>query len=190
MPFNVDTDLIYRTIINFISILLLVRCYYHFHTNREYALSFILFGNGVFFVTALLHSAEVSMGFAFGLFALFSMLRYRTESISVKEMTYLFLVIAIALLMAVSAKPISTLIVINTVLVILAILLEMGMILPHSQERLIEYEKIENIHPDRKQELLEDLTSRTGLNIIDAKIESASFLRDTALIRLHYTEGK
>jgi len=97
-----ELDFLPRLIINTIFIIILVRgCYFQHSKNRPFAASFILFGTGVFMVTSLLHSADISMGFAFGLFAVFSMLRYRTESITVKEMTYLFLVIAIALLTAV-----------------------------------------------------------------------------------------
>jgi len=106
MIFSLGSDFIIRLLINVVSIVLLVRCYYAFSRNRANASSFMLFGIGVFLVTSLLHTADVSMGFAFGLFAVFSMLRYRTESISIKEMTYLFLVIAIALLSSVGTTSV------------------------------------------------------------------------------------
>ena len=97
MESAVDVHFFIRLIINLISVFILIRCYYAFSHHRENAASFILFGVGVFLVTALLNSVTVSMGFAFGLFAVFSMLRYRTEALGIKEMTYLFLVIAMAL---------------------------------------------------------------------------------------------
>src|SRR5690554_5547519 len=101
MESAIDVHFATRLVINTVSVFVLIRCYYAFSRHRENAASFILFGVGVFLVTALLHSVTVTMGFAFGLFAVFSMLRYRTEALGIKEMTYLFLVIAMALLAAV-----------------------------------------------------------------------------------------
>ena len=99
-----DSHFFIRFAVNMVAIFVLVRfCYFKFSQHRSYASSFILFGMGVFLVTGQLSSVDISMGFAFGLFAIFSMLRYRTESIDIKEMTYLFLVISIALLSGVGA---------------------------------------------------------------------------------------
>ena len=94
-----DLDFIIRLLLNMLAVFILVRfVYFRAHLNRAYAAAFILFGLGVFLITSQLSSVDISMGFAFGLFAIFSMLRYRTESITIKEMTYLFLVIAMSLL--------------------------------------------------------------------------------------------
>lgn len=170
-----------------LAIIALVRCYYAFSKNRANASSFLLFGLGVFLVTSLLHSADVSMGFAFGLFAVFSMLRYRTESISIKEMTYLFLVIAIALLSAVGSMHSIELMTINAFICVAAYLLETNVVLPRLEVQEVEYEKIENIVPERKQILLDDLRHRTGLDIIFVEIVSLSFLKDTAYLRVHFS---
>ncbi|MFT5718425.1 MAG: hypothetical protein ACI9T7_002632 [Oleiphilaceae bacterium] len=186
MTFSLGSDFIIRLLINTIAILLLVRCYYAFSRNRANASSFLLFGMGVFLVTSLLHTADVSMGFAFGLFAVFSMLRYRTESISIKEMTYLFLVIAIALLSSVGTMQHVELAVINLFVCCSALLLETNVVLPLLDEKEIEYEKIENIVPERKQQLHDDLRIRTGLDIRLVDVVSISFLRDTALLRIHF----
>ncbi|OZG71732.1 DUF4956 domain-containing protein [Hahella sp. CCB-MM4] len=186
MESTINLDFFIRLIINTVSVLVLIRLYYSFSRHRENAASFILFGTGVFLVTALLHSAEVTMGFAFGLFAVFSMLRYRTEALGIKEMTYLFLVIAMALLGAVGAMQHHELIALNTLIIALALVLETRVLLPLIEERDVEYEKIENIHPDRRQALLEDLSLRTGLDVLQVEVISISFLRDTAQLRLHY----
>ncbi len=184
---TLDSDFLLRLLINTVSILILVRfCYYHFSRHRANASSFMLFGMGVFLVTALLHSADVSMGFAFGLFAVFSMLRYRTESISIKEMTYLFLVIAIALLCAVSTMLALELFVLTLFICFLAFLLETNTVLPLLEEREIEYEKIENIRPERREQLLMDLRLRTGLHIKHVDILSIDFLRDSTRLKVHY----
>lgn len=185
MAYSLDYDFIIRLFINLIALMLLIRCYYAYSLHRANAASFFLFGMGVFLVTSLLHSAEVSMGFAFGLFAVFSMLRYRTESISIKEMTYLFLVIAIALLSAVGTMLHVELAVLNLFICGLALLLETNIVLPLLEDYEIEYEKIANIVPERKQQLLEDLKHRTGLDIRYVEILSINFLRDTAVLRVH-----
>ena len=111
---TLDYNFLTRFLINTISLFVLVKhCYYRRTPNREFLFSFFLFGTGVFIVSYLLRSVDVSMGFAFGLFAIFSMLRYRTEAISIKSMTYLFLVITISLLSAVGQSNTIELLLLN-----------------------------------------------------------------------------
>jgi len=182
-----ELDFLTRFIVNTIFIVVLVRgCYYQHSKNRPFASSFMLFGTGVFVVTGLLHSADISMGFAFGLFAVFSMLRYRTESITVKEMTYLFLVISIALLTAVGPINLLGICLINLTICVFAFIMETGLLLPLAEEQTIKYEKIENIKPERRPDLINDLKQRTGLDIRRLNIESVDFLNDTAQIRIFY----
>jgi len=186
-----ELDFLLRFIVNTVFIIVLVRgCYFQHSKNRPFAASFILFGTSVFMVTGLLHSAEISMGFAFGLFAVFSMLRYRTESITIKEMTYLFLVISIALLTAVGPISLVGVSIINTVICIFAYVLETGFLLPLTEEQVIRYEKIENIKPQNRADLIDDLKHRTGLEIKYLNIESVDFLNDTAQIRIFYNSKK
>lgn len=186
-----ELDFLLRFIVNTVFIIVLVRgCYFQHSKNRPFAASFILFGTSVFMVTGLLHSAEISMGFAFGLFAVFSMLRYRTESITIKEMTYLFLVISIALLTAVGPISLVGVSIINTVICIFAYVLETGFLLPLTEEQVIRYERIENIKPQNRADLIDDLKQRTGLEIKYLNIESVDFLNDTAQIRIFYNSKK
>ena len=188
MEFTLNADFILRLIINTLSVVLLIRfCYYKFSQHRANASSFMLFGMGVFLVTSLLHSADVSMGFAFGLFAVFSMLRYRTESISRKEMTYLFLVIAIALLSAVSTMKPYELFTITLSICLVTYLLETNLVLPSLDEIEIDYEKIENINTQRQQELIQDINLRTGLDVQQVEILSIDFLRDSARLKIHFS---
>lgn len=183
----IELDFLTRFIVNTIFIVVLVRgCYFQHSKNRPFAASFILFGTSVFMVTGLLHSAEISMGFAFGLFAVFSMLRYRTESITIKEMTYLFLVISIALLTAVGPISLLGISIINVIICVFAYILETGVLLPLTEDQIIKYEKIENIKPESRADLIEDLKQRTGLEIKYLNIESVDFLNDTAQIRIFY----
>tara|TARA_B110000977_G_C10925225_1_gene434790 strand:- start:439 stop:891 length:453 start_codon:yes stop_codon:yes gene_type:complete len=145
---------------------------------------------GVFLVTGQLSSVDISMGFAFGLFAIFSMLRYRTESIDIKEMTYLFLVIAIALLSGVGAMNHLELIVIALIIIVMAYITETSLLLPMLAEKSVEYEKIENILPERREQLITDLRTRLGLDIHNVEIRSVDFLRDTARLKVQYLPSK
>lgn len=182
-----DSSFLSNLAINMVSILILVRfCYYQFSENRAHSASFILFGMGVFIITALLHKTDISMGFAFGLFAVFSMLRYRTESISVKEMTYLFLVIAISLLNAVSGLNPYELISVDLLLISLAYLLETNIFMKKTSERIIDYEIIENIKPENLQRLKNDIQSRTGWNVQKVDILYVDFLKDCAKIKVKF----
>mgnify|MGYP005999570585 FL=1 len=191
MELTLGTDFILRLSINVFAVVILIRfCYFSFSQHRANASSFMLFGMGVFLVTSLLHSADVSMGFAFGLFAVFSMLRYRTESISIKEMTYLFLVIAIALLSAVSALSVYELLIINLGICALTYLLETNIVLPSLKEIEVDYEKIDNININRRIELIEDLKLRTGLNVTQVDVLSIDFLRDCTRLKVHYAPAK
>ncbi len=186
---TLGVEFVVRLIINLISLFVLVRlCYYRKSPNRDFLFSFYLFGIGVFFVTRLLHNVEMSMGFAFGLFAIFSMLRYRTESISIKEMTYLFLVISIALLSAVSQIHYWELLLVNLLISGFAAFAESVLFMPQLTGRTIQYEKIDNIKPQNRDILLDDLRKRTGLNIRTVHVESVDFLRDTALLKIYYLE--
>ena len=187
MTVSLSYDFVIRLIINMAALFVLVRfCYFKFSQHRAYASSFILFGMGVFLVISQLASLDISMGFAFGLFAIFSMLRYRTESITIKEMTYLFLVISMALLSGVGTMSHLDLVVLMSIICVLAYVSETTLLLPNLEEHTVDYEKIENIVPHRRQELLEDLRERLGQDIRGVEIESVDFLRDTARLKVQF----
>ena len=186
-----DLEFIIRFVIHLFSLFVLIRlCYYRHSPNRDFLFSFYLFGIGVFLVTRLLHNVDVSMGFAFSLFAIFSMLRYRTESISMKEMTYLFLVIGIGLLSAVGQLRYEELLLINLSISGFAIFANSSLLMPNIAERVVQYDKIENIKLKNREFLLADLRQRTGLNVHSVQIENIDFLKDTALLKVHYLENQ
>jgi hypothetical protein len=141
---------------------------------------------GVFLVTSQLSKVDISLGFAFGLFAIFSMLRYRTESITIKEMTYLFLVIAMSLLSAVGGMTHSEVALLLALVWVMAYITETSLVLPILEEQTVQYEKIENIRPERRAELLEDLRNRMGLDIRSVEINGINFLKDTAQLKVQY----
>lgn len=186
-----EADLAIRFIFAIISLLVLLRLTYYRHSpNRETLFGFTIFGCGVFLVTALLHNVEMSMGFAFGLFAVFSMLRYRTESISIRDMTYLFVVIVISLMSSVGPIPLTELAIVNGVICALTGLAETSLFAPKILEKKIVYENIENIHPSKYQTLINDLKNRTGLDITTVTVGDINYLHDTAVLFIGYQENE
>ena len=158
--------------------------------NLDFVFTYFMFNSLIFFFAFLLSSITINMGFAFGLFAVFAILRYRTDPIPIKEMTYLFIVITIGVINALSGAEVSyaTLLFTNITLVVLTYFLER-----YWQKNLllrmnIEYEKIENIKPENREILMADLKERTGLNIQSFEFRRMNFLRDTARIRIYYKE--
>lgn len=184
---ELDLNFIIRFLINIGSTLVLCYgCYYRINKDAEVASSFVLFGVGIFIITRLLHGVDMSMEFAFGLFAVFTMLRYRTETISIKGMTYLFLVTGIALLTAVSEMPILQIITLNAVLCFIAFMVDTKLLSGSHNTKLVTYERIENIKPEHRDKLIKDLCERTGLNVLSVSVLRIDFLRDTAELSIRY----
>lgn len=184
-------ELLIRFSFNFLIVFVLVRLiYYPIHKRKDYLFTYFLFNTLIFFLCLLLNSVKLSMGFAFGLFAIFGILRYRTEQLPIKEMTYLFIVIAIAVINSVANKKISIaeLVLTNSIIVILTFVLEKLWLLKHETQKTIIYEKIDLIKPERREELMEDLKLRTGLEINRIKVGRIDFLRDIARVQIFYFE--
>lgn len=178
-----------RLSIDFFSVFILIRfIYYPIYKNREFFFTFFIFNLIIFLITFLLNKVEMSMGAAFGLFAVFSMLRYRTEGISMKDMTYLFLVIAMGLITAVSKGNWDELSLLNFIIIAFTYLLESNLLLKKEASKIIQYENIELIKPECRAELIADLESRTGIKINRISINKVDFLKDTAVIRIYYYE--
>ena len=133
---------------------------------------------------------KLELGFALGLFAIFGIIRYRTDPIPIKEMTYLFLVIGISVINALSNKKIShaELLFANFLIIFITYGMEKVWLLRHQSRKNITYEKIELIMPERREELIADLKKRTGINVIRVEIRRIDFLRDTANLRIFYYE--
>lgn len=176
-----------RLFINLLSVFILIRLiYYVNYKNGEFFFTFFVFNFVIFLITYLLNKVDMSLGAAFGLFAVFSMLRYRTEGISARDMTYLFCVIAIGLITAVSKGTALELTIINLMIIAMVFIMESSFFMKKEFSQVIQYENIEMIGPDKRQELVEDLKKRTGLNIHRISITKVDFLRDTAVIRIYY----
>jgi multisubunit Na+/H+ antiporter MnhG subunit len=152
--------------------------------------SFFIFNLVIFLVMFMISKVEISVGAGFGLFAVFGIMRYRTEDVSTKDMTYLFLSIAIGMISAVSKGGWDELSLINGIIIIVTLLLETNILIKKELGKTISYENIEMIKPENHQKLLDDLKQRTGLNIHKFSITKVDFLRDMATIRIYYYDNK
>jgi len=181
-----------RLAVDLISMFILIRfIYYPVYKKNDYFFTFFMFNITIFIITHLLNSETgFSMGAAFGLFAIFSMLRYRTEDITARDMTYLFAVITLGLISSVNQGNFVELIVINLLILGVAFLLDGGILIKTERMQLVQYEKVELIRPENRDALMADLRERTGLNIQKISIDRIDFLRDTALIRVYYIDKK
>lgn len=178
-----------RLSIDLFSVIILVRfIYFPIYRSRENVFTFFIFNLVIFLITYLLNKVEMSMGAAFGLFAVFSMLRYRTEDISIKDMTYMFLVIAMGLINAVSKGNWDELSLLMAIIIMVTYLLESNILIKKEVSKIVMYENIELIKPENKQLLIEDLEKRMGVKINQVTIGKIDFLRDAAQIHVFYYE--
>jgi hypothetical protein len=178
-------ELIARFSLNMIVLLLIVRwLYYSIARRKDYLFSYILIGTVVFLLCFLLENVKLELGFA-----IFGIIRYRTTQLSVKEMTYLFLVIGISVTNALANKKVSYAELLFTNLAIVAITygLEKVWLLKHESSKTIIYEKIDLIKPENRDLLIADLRERTGIKEINRiEIGKSDFLKDTARINIYY----
>jgi len=181
-------NLVFRFGFNLSVAFIIIKLIYHRdHNNNDFVFTYFMFNSLIFFFASILGSMTVNLGFAFGLFAVFAILRYRTDPIPIKEMTYLFIVITVGVINALSSSEVSyaELLFTNTALVVLTYFLETywqnNLLLRHT----VEYEIIENIKPENQEKLLLDLEDRTGLSIKHFEIGRINFLRDTVQIRIY-----
>ncbi|HLG03255.1 MAG TPA: DUF4956 domain-containing protein [Bacteroidia bacterium] len=182
-----------RLLIDLLSMIVLVRCiYYPVYKRRDHFFTFFMFNLTIFVITFLLNnkSSSFSTGAAFGLFAVFSLLRYRTEDISARDMTYLFTVIALGLISSVNKGNVLEIVIINSIIVFAAFCLDGNVLMKTEFVKTIQYENIELIRPENQELLIADLEKRTGLKIHKVSVGRVDFLRDTAAIKVYYYESK
>ena len=183
------SKLLFKFGINFIFLIIIVRLiYYRVKDDKDYVFTYIMFNILTFFICFLLRKVPMQMGFALGLFAVFGILRYRTEAIPIRQMTYLFIVIGISMINALSNKSISIFEVLftNGLIALITYLIDRLWFQTIEEKKSIVYEKIELIKPENKQELIKDLKERTGLPIHEVKVDKIDFLRDTVAVTIYY----
>ena len=181
--------LIFKFSINFFFLSIIVRTiYYRTKDDKDYVFTFFMFNILTFFICYLLRKVPMEMGFALGLFAVFGILRYRTEAIPIRQMTYIFIVIGISMINALTNKSVSIFEIIftNGFIVFITFMIDRYWFQTQELSKSILYEKIELIKPEKENELIEDLKLRTGLPVHAVKINKIDFLRDVASITIFY----
>ena len=186
-------ELLVRLSLNVLVSFIIIHFIYAKNSNRkDFYFSFFAVSTVVFLLSYLLNSVKLEVGLALGLFAVFGIIRYRTDPIPIKEMTYLFIVLGISVINALANKKVSyvELMATNTIIVVGLWYIEKKLALRQEGSIRLKYEKIENIHDNKKEELLADLKERTGINIKRYEIQKIDFLRDVADITLYFNENK
>ena len=183
-------ELVLRFSLNTAVIVILVRwLYYSTVRRKDYLFTYILIASVVFLLCFLLESVKLQIGFALGLFAIFGIIRYRTDAIPIKEMTYLFLVIGISVINALTSTTtsIADLLFTNLVIIFITYGLEKLWLLKHESSKTVIYEKINLIRPENRDALITDLQERTGIDKINrVEVGKIDFLRDTCEIKVYY----
>ena len=185
-------NLISRFSFNFIIVFIIIKIIYNRNNskNDDFVFTYFMFNALIFFFAYILGNITINLGFAFGLFAVFAILRYRTDTIPIKEMTYLFIVITIGVINALSGSTVSfeILLIANLIITLMAYVLENFWQSHYLITRTIIYENVENIKPENHEELLSELKNNTGFNIEKFEIESINFRRGAARIKIFTRE--
>lgn len=186
-------ELVIRYSINLFATIIIVRLiYYKIQERKDFLFSFFILNTVIFFICILLNNVKLELGLALGLFAIFGILRYRTEAVPIKEMTYLFVVIGIAVINSLSNKKVSVaeLAFTNFAIIGLTYALENFWLLKHESKKIIQFDNIDLIRPENEEELISNLQKRTGLPIHRVDIGPIDFLKDTAKIKAFYYDTK
>ncbi len=175
--------------INLFFVGIVARCFYYPKCKRgEYFFTFILISISIFLLIYLLGGVKLKTGFALGLFAIFSIIRYRTEQVAIREMTYLFIIIAMSAIngLVIEELSYSEMVVANLLFILSIWLCESNLFIHHLSYKVIKYDDVNLITPDKEPELIEDLKKRTGLDIVKVEVGGIDFLKDAAIVKMYY----
>ena len=169
-----------------ICILLIFFVVLKYNQSAEFLFTYFILNNLTFIICYVLNNSEVSLGFAFGIFAIFSILRFRTDMIPYKDMTYIFIFMSLGVINSLGSNLLilQEVVFINSIIFFTTLIIEYCLYKFGMKTTIIYYDKIENILPENRAELLKDLKNRTGLHIYDIKMEQYNFLRDTVQIKI------
>jgi len=182
-------SLLFKLAINLFFLTIIIRFLYYPRTKRkDYLFTYYLIGTITFFLCFGLKKLDIDTGMGLGLFAIFGIIRYRTDAIEIKEMTYLFLIIGISVVNALASNQISIseVALINLTVIALTFVLENLWLMKHETRKTINYERIDLITPDKHDQMKADLEKRTGLTINRVEVGKIDFLNDTAQVRIFY----
>ena len=195
------TSLVIRFVINLIVVILIARKFYYPRSmRRDYMFIFILMAMSIFLLVSLMDGGGMQLGAAMGLFAIFGIMRFRTEAVPIREMTYLFMLIALSVINALAhgdyhpkadywdGVGIVTILFVNIAFVCMAWLFENSKVLEQECSKIIKYDNVNLVSPEKREELKADLEKRTGLRINRIEIGMIDFLKDSVLIRIFYDD--
>ena len=189
--FPIPSDMIIRFSFNLLIAYIIIKLIYHRdHKGNDFVFTYFMFNSLIFFFAYILGNLDVNMAFGFGLFAVFAILRYRTDPIPIKEMTYLFIVITIGVINALSANNVafSEVLFANIAIVTLTFFLERYWVNNLLKSKAIVYDGFEKISPEKNRELIDELSEKTGLNLLRAKIGRINFKSNRVNIRVYYKD--
>lgn len=195
MTFSNTTDLmqlLIRFCLNTAVLFIIIRLlYYPITKHKDYLFTYFLVGTMVFLLCYMLENVQLQLGLALGLFAIFGIIRYRTDAIPIKEMTYLFIVIGLSVINALTGDGLNLLELLftNIAVVVITFGLEKVWLLKNESSKVVIYDQIELIRPENHQKLLEDLKARTGINISRFEIGRIDFVRNNIRIKIYYFEN-
>lgn len=184
-------EMLVRFAFNFLFVLIIVRFFYYPRSKRrDYFFAFIMLSASIFMMIYFMDGSKMKVGAALGLFAVFGIIRYRTEAVPIREMTYLFFIVALAVVNGMSARlSIAELLIANLIFILVAKFTESSRFIKRMACKYVRYDNINLITPEKREDMIEDLKKRTGLNIIKVEIGSIDFMRDTALIKIYYEDA-
>ena len=187
-----DTQILLHLLMRFafnllISWLIVRVCYYRKSQRKDYVLTYMLFSSAMFLLIFLMENVNLQIGLTLGLFAIFGVIRYRTETVPVREMTYLFVIIATSVIngLALNISYVE-LLVANALIFLLIWAMESRVLLRHTSAKLVIYEKIQLITPERREEMIADLEQRLGHKVEKVEVGHVDFLRDVAFVKVYY----
>lgn len=185
-------EMLVRFVLNLLAVGSIVRFFYYPKSfRRDYYFTFMLISVSIFMLVFYMEGAKLKVGAALGLFAIFGIIRYRTEAIPIREMTYLFFVVALSVINGMAEEmSIIELMIPNVIFVLVAWLFESSRLVRHVPSKYVCYDNISLITPERREELIADLKRRTGLNVICVEIGTIDFLRDSALLKIYYDDAR
>lgn len=185
-------QLLFRFLFNAFFIWVIIHIFYYRKSkNMNYYFTFSLISVSVFFLTFLLGSVKIKIGMALGLFAIFGIIRYRTELISVREMTYLFVIISLSVINALATGlSYLELLVANVIFVLAIWFFEGSRKMKRVTCKYILYDRVDNIKPDQYGRLLEEVKERTGLDIVKIEVGAINYLQDTVMLKVFYKVSK
>ncbi|MBR5103037.1 MAG: DUF4956 domain-containing protein [Muribaculaceae bacterium] len=189
-------DMVIRFLISTFFVWIIVHfLYYRRCRRRSFYFTFMLISIAIYFLVFFMiyvledMKGKTGIGIGIGLFGIFSIMRYRTDTMPVREMTYLFSIICLSVINALGAPKGITFMIVPNVIVLLAMLLcEVLLMRRKLASKLIQYDRIELITPERRDDLIADLKKRTGLDIVNVTIGGIDFLRDMAIVKIEYHE--